>query len=101
MKEKKNRVVEISGLCIHPDFEGDFIGEILFELGEGFIYYTWTIKRIDGEFLGQVSLPVSLRVIPENANKFEFALDHALTGINKYRMTRKKSFLVKNWKWRK
>ena len=60
MKEKKNRVVEISGVCIHPDFEGDFLGKILFEFTEDFIYYTWTIKRIDGEFLGQVSRPISL-----------------------------------------
>ena len=100
MSESNNRAVEIKGVCIHPDYRGDFSGQVLLESREDCIYYTWTMHRDGGIFLGSVSRSVSFKVIPQDENPFEYALNHAIAGINKYRMTRRKAFQVKNWQWK-
>jgi len=100
MPGSTNKVAEIQGACIHPDWKGDFSGEVLLELREDCVYYTWTLNRVDGTFLSCVSRPVSFKVMPEGENPFEYALNHAIVGINKYRMTRKRAFQLKNWKWK-
>lgn len=101
MLESNTRVVEIQGVCIHPEYKGDFSGEVLLESREDCVFYTWTIHRADGTFLGSVSRPVSFKVIPSDEDPFEYALNHAIVGINKYRMTRRKAFQVENWQWKK
>jgi len=100
MSEATNRVVEIQGVCIHPEYKGDFSGEVLLESREDCVYYTWTIRRVDGTYLACVGRPVSFKVIPNSENPFEYALNHAIVGINKYRFTRRKAFQVKNWQWK-
>ena len=103
MWETNSRIAKIQGVCIHPEYKGDFSGEVLLETRKDCVYYNWTIHRIDGAFIGtfiaSVSRPVSFKVIPDGENPFEYALNHAIVGINKYRITRKKAFQVKNWQW--
>jgi hypothetical protein len=100
MSDIDNRVVEIRGVCIHPDYKGDFSGEILLESRKDCVYYIWTLHRVDGTFLGSKSVPVSFKVIPNGENPFEYALNHAIVGINRYRMGRTKAFHVENWQWK-
>ena len=100
MPESNSRVAEIQGVCIHPDCKGNFSGEVLLESREDCVYYTWTIHRVDGTFLGSVSRPISFKAIPDDEDPFEYALNHAITGINKYRVTRRKAFQVKKWQWK-
>lgn len=96
-----NKITDIQGTCIHPDYQGKFAGEIILELRKYAIYYTWTIHKSDGSFLASVSRSVSFRVMPSDKNSFDYALSHAIEGINKYRMLRKKAFIVDKWEWRK
>jgi hypothetical protein len=77
------------------------VGEILFELRDDSIYYIWTLHRVDGVFLGRVSRAVSFRVIPNGIDPIEYVLNHALNGINNYRMGRRKAFQVNHWQWNK
>ena len=97
--KSNKRTVKIQGTCIHPDYKAHFTGQVLLESREDRIYYTWTIHRDDGTFLASVSRPVYYRVIPNGENPLEYALNHAIVGINRYRMMRRKAFQVKNGHW--
>src|SRR6185436_14130699 len=65
-----------------------FEGHITVELRNDSVYYTWKVQAPEGMFLGEKSQPVSLRAIPAGQEPLAFALEHAVAGINKYRVNR-------------
>jgi hypothetical protein len=76
-----------------------FRGEVELEQRDECVYYTWLLKTSDGEFLGSVSRPVSLRVVPSGEDPMEFALGHAVHGIQQHRFGREHPFEVTSWEW--
>ena len=76
-----------------------FGGRIRFEKRAGGIYYSWRLEDEDGDFLGFVSRSVSRRVIPPGQDQFDYALAHAIEGIRRYRMNRRKFFTIEKWEW--
>src|SRR5262249_42052980 len=79
------RIASITGTLIHHRPGWRFRGVAEFEARDDCIYYTWRMEADDGEFLGSVGRPVSLRTIPPDSDPFEIALTHALEGIRQYR----------------
>ena len=92
MKDKK--VYQVKGSYSDEGEVKPFIGSIQLEKREHQIFYTWKLETTHGEFLSSVSRPVSFRIIPDESDPFHFALEHAIKGINKYRVSRKASFQI-------
>ena len=76
-----------------------FHGQFNFELRPDRVYYTWRMETDDGEWLCTVSRPVSLRLIPEDQNAFDFSLNHAVDGLRRYRINQEHLFKVTRWEW--
>jgi len=96
------RKATVSGRCLsQTGLPGEpFHGTIQVEYRDECMYFGWRIHDEDGEFLGEHWRPVSLRVIPEGDDPFEYALSLALEGMRRYRIGRKRAFLVENVKWK-
>lgn len=84
----------------HLEVESTFEGHATFELRADCVYYTWRLEEPNGKFLAQKSQPVSLRVIPAGQDPYSYALQHAVEGINSYRINRKKCFHVQHYEWK-
>ncbi len=93
----EKRIAKVSGLYLQGELNEQFNGEITFEARPDCIYYQWRIKTKDDECYK--AMPVSFRVIPKDIDSFEFALEHALEGLRRYRSNRQKLFDVEQWMW--
>lgn len=67
---------------------------ITFEGREDSIYYCWEIIDKAGTPLAGKCLLISRRTI--DINELDFAINHAVTGINNYRINRQRVFQVEN-----
>ena len=76
-----------------------FTGTVRLERREACIYYTWALHDEEGQFLSYVGRPVSFRAIPRGQDAMEWALQHAIEGIRRYRMNRQRVFTVEDWRW--
>ena len=83
----------------YVEVESPFEGRVTFELKADCVYYTWRLETPNGKFLAEKSQPVSLRVIPSGQDPYRYALQHAIEGINSYRINRKKCFDVQRYEW--
>jgi hypothetical protein len=81
----------------HPG--APFRGRVELDLRGDCVYYIWRVETTDGELVASGSRAVSLRVVPSGQDAMEFALDHALEGIRRYRVGREYPFEVASWKW--
>ncbi len=72
----EKRVAKVEGLYLQGEPNECFSGTITFELRPDCICYGWSINTKEGIWLKGMS--VSLRVIPEDKEYFEFALQHSL-----------------------
>jgi len=90
----KNKIIKIFGDYNSINEHSKFTGKIIFEDRIDCVYYTWSIKSNNGDFLGSVSMPVSKNIIPQKIDEFEFALKHAIENINQYKINRIKVFNV-------
>ena len=83
--------------------EGDIAGSakahIKLELRDDCVYYLWRIENPDGESLGSRGRPVSLRLVPSGGDPFEFAIRHAIEGLQRYRNGRRRVFDIERWGW--
>lgn len=95
----RTRVASVSGVLRHHRPGVAFHGRINLDLRSDCVYYLWQIEADGGEFLSSLGRPVSLRVMPEGQDPFEFALAHAVEGIKRYRFGRSKPFDVQNLYW--
>lgn len=101
MRQKEVRRASVAGLYnwqAKPPGE-PYQGSIQFEHRQDCVYYTVRLEREDGSFVAGFSRPVSKRVIPAEVDVFEYALQHALEGIRRYRVDRRPTFTVETWKW--
>lgn len=64
------------------------------------MYYGWRLQDENGEFSEGRWCPVSLRVVPENRDPYDFVLPHALKGLRRYQTGRKRVFAVESAKWK-
>ena len=99
MTSLQTRRADVEGQFRSAERQQPFRGTIRFELRHDCVYYTWRLSAQDGTFAGQVSRPVSRRIIPEDSDPFEFALGHALEGLRRYRINRKRAYDVERWSW--
>ena len=90
----EKRVAKVEGLYLQGEPNECFSGTITFELRPDCICYGWSINTKEGIWLKGMS--VSLRVIPEDKEYFEFALQHSLEGLRRYRSNRQKVFDVES-----
>lgn len=72
-------------------------GQIRIEDRSTEYYYCWNIYDENQLRLAAKCLPVSKSIIPNDKDQFDFVLNHAIQGINTYRMLRKKVFQVVQW----
>jgi hypothetical protein len=93
------RLASLTGTLIHYRPGTRFRGAVELESRDDCVYSTWRIEAEDGEFLGSVSRPVSLRTIPPDSDPFEFALAHTLEGIRRYRFGRVRPFQIETCEW--
>jgi len=93
----KKRVAKVDSLYLQGKPNERFPGTVSFELRSDCIYYQWRIKTKAGEWLN--AMPVSFRTIPKDEDSFEFALNHSIEGLRRYRSNRQKLFDVENWTW--
>lgn len=84
-----DRVALVSGDCSLQDHEGPFSGRIEFRKLTNQIIYEWRFVDANGKFLALRSAGVSAHVIPPASDPYDFALQHALEGIRRYRINRK------------
>lgn len=97
----KKRLATVIGIKLDSPDATRFEGKIELDLRDDSVYYVWKLHRPDGEFLGSKGQGVSFRIIPEDEDRFEFALRHAIESINRTRYSRKKSFKVEDYFWEK
>lgn len=95
----KSRVAVLAGTLRRYRAGESFVGRVCLELRPDCVYYTCRLEAKDGEFLGSVSRPVSLRVVPDGEDPLEFALSHAVEGVRRYRFGRERPFDVTRWEW--
>lgn len=86
--------------CVDPPGK-KFHGTIEIERRDGCMYYVWRLQDDQGEFLAQVGQSVSFCVIPDGQDPFEYTLSHAIEGLRRYRIGRKRSFDVVHTEWKK
>jgi hypothetical protein len=85
--------IKISGIYSFDGVTGPFKGTVTFDEGEDVIYYRWNLYDKEGQFLGHRSMPVRFQQIPRGQDKLEFAREHAMEGIRRYRIGRQKIVL--------
>jgi hypothetical protein len=93
------RTASVRGKCLADGFIGPFSGNIKLERRPDGIYYTWHLESPNGEFLGERSQFVSDKVLPHQADPFAFALEHAIEGLRRYRINRRRAYEVAEWAW--
>jgi len=93
-----NRVI-VKGILADKINPNKFIGTIEFEERDSGIYFVWKLKSLQDEFLGTKGHLISKKIIPRDKNAFNFSLNFAIESINKYRVSRKKVFDVKEYYW--
>ncbi|MBK8812706.1 MAG: hypothetical protein IPN69_18515 [Acidobacteria bacterium] len=94
----ERRIAKVEGRYLQGEPNERFSGTISFESHSDCIYYQWRINTKDGEW-GQSAIPVSFRVIPEDGDSFEYALEHSIERLRRYRSNRQKVFYVESWSW--
>lgn len=77
-----------------------FTAELRLELRKDCVYYTWRAQDEQDNFMGEVSRLVSLRIVPEGKEPFEFAFAHAVESIRRERSGRNKTFIVESSEWK-
>ena len=87
-----DRVAMVSGDCSLPDHIGPFVGRIEFWKHVDGVAYQWRFVVVDGHFLALRGMGVSEHIIPLNSDPYEFALQHALEGIRRYRINRRRVY---------
>jgi hypothetical protein len=97
----KKRLATVIGVRLNSPDAVRFDGKIELDLRHDSVYYVWKLHHPDGEFLGSKCQPVSFRIIPEDEDRFEFALKHVIESINRTRYSWKKVFKVENCFWEK
>jgi hypothetical protein len=88
----EKRIAHVVGSCLVSTPSEPFVGQITFDLHPECVYYEWRIKTKGGDW--GLSRPVSLRVVPNGADPFEYALQHAIEGLRRYRSNRKRVFEI-------
>lgn len=77
-----------------------FTGELTFRKSENGIGYSWQLLSEDGKSLGYKTQGVHRNTIPQDVDDFEFTLSHAIEGLKRYRVNRKRVYAPESWKWR-
>jgi len=60
-------------------------------------YYCWSVFNKENIAIATKCLPVSKRTIPTEVKQLDFVINHAIEGINSYRIGRQKVFKVTHW----
>ena len=93
----EKRVAKVEGLYLQGEPDERFSGTVDFEFRSDCIYYQWRIKTDEEKWFK--AIPVSLYIIPKDRDSFEFALEHSIEGLRRYRSNRKKVFDVESYAW--
>ena len=97
IQQTRQATVEGTMLAYRPGAK--FVGTIKFELRSDCIWYEWRMQSDTGEYMGSASRSVSLRVVPEGDDPFEYALEHATENIRRSRTDRRSAYEVTKSEW--
>ena len=86
------RRVPIRGRALGTDDE--VVGQIDVERQKSMTSYVWRLETRGGVFAAQQSRHIDDREVPDGQDPIEYAIQHAMNGINRYRILRKRAFEV-------
>jgi hypothetical protein len=102
------RKAAVRGIYSADDGDKPFVGTIELDMSQGmderdkdekWIYYSWRLDTPTGEFAWAASNRVSLRLIPDTEEPFQFALLHAVENMPRKRHGRKRVLRVEGYEW--
>jgi hypothetical protein len=94
------RIANVKGVHYFSNKPESFIGKLTFKKSEDSVVSSWHILSEDGKFLGFKTQGVHHNIIPEGVDDFDFALNHAIEGLRRYRLNRKRVYVPQSWEWK-